>query len=74
MRCLCCNRNLSDYESTLKSLTTGDYMDTCVKCLKDLDIAVVGNGKATTEVPMEDDDLYEETYEEPDEELDDADL
>lgn len=71
MRCTCCNRNLSDYESTMKSATTGDYLDTCVKCLKDLDIRVIGNNKADTSVPLEDDDdLFEEGYEE----LEDADL
>ena len=33
MRCSCCNRNLSDYESVLKHPVTGDYLDTCNKCL-----------------------------------------
>lgn len=32
MRCSCCNRNLSDYESTRKSKSTGDYLDMCNKC------------------------------------------
>lgn len=71
MRCQCCNRNLSDFESTLKSATTGQYLDICNKCLKDLDIQVIGNNKADTSVPLDDDDdLFEEGYEE----LDDADL
>lgn len=42
MRCDCCNKRLTDYEATLKSLEFGCYMNTCVKCLKGLDIAVVG--------------------------------
>jgi hypothetical protein len=56
----------------LKSATTGQYLDICNKCLKDLDIPVVGNNKADTSVPLDDDDddLFEEGYEE----LDDADL
>lgn len=50
-----------------------------MKCLKDLDIAVVGNGRATTEVPAEEDynPAYDPDYWEQDEtgeELDDADL
>ena len=43
MRCCCCDANLSDYESTLKSATTGDYLDMCKKCLKDLDIPTLKN-------------------------------
>ena len=42
MRCSCCNRALNDYESTLKSAQTNEYLDTCMKCLKDLDIATIG--------------------------------
>lgn len=38
MRCCCCNRNLNDYESTLKSVNTGDYLDMCITCLDGLDI------------------------------------
>jgi hypothetical protein len=44
MRCECCNRNLNDYEATLKSATTGAYLDTCRKCLDGLGIAMVGRG------------------------------
>lgn len=43
MRCYCCDANLSDYESTLKSATTGQYLDMCRKCLKDSDIPVMKN-------------------------------
>jgi hypothetical protein len=32
MRCCCCNKNLSDYESTRKSKSTGEYLDMCNKC------------------------------------------
>ena len=32
MRCICCNKNLSDYESTRKSVKTGVYLDLCRKC------------------------------------------
>ena len=39
MRCCCCNRALSDFESTLRSSVTGDFLDVCKKCLKGLDIA-----------------------------------
>ena len=32
MRCVCCNKNLSDKESTRKGVTTGDYLDMCDGC------------------------------------------
>jgi hypothetical protein len=44
MRCDCCNRALSDYECSLKSVATDAYMNTCVKCLMGLQISVKGNG------------------------------
>lgn len=38
MRCYCCNRALNDYESTRKSILTGEYIDTCSRCLEELHI------------------------------------
>jgi len=32
MRCYCCDKILSDFESTRKSVMTGDYLDMCNKC------------------------------------------
>jgi hypothetical protein len=32
MRCYCCNRALSDYEATRRSVTTGNFLDMCNKC------------------------------------------
>lgn len=42
MRCSCCNRNLSDYESTLRHAITNEFMDTCMKCLDELGIPTRG--------------------------------
>ena len=36
MRCFCCNRRLSDYETTLKHAETGAYLDTCLDCLSEI--------------------------------------
>ena len=36
MRCSCCNKRLSDYETTLKHGVTGEYLDTCLYCLSDI--------------------------------------
>ena len=32
MRCYCCNKALSDYESTRRSVSTGSFLDMCNKC------------------------------------------
>lgn len=32
MRCYCCDKILSDFESTRKSVISGDYLDMCNKC------------------------------------------
>ena len=32
MRCYCCNKALSDYEATRKSVSTGQFLDMCNKC------------------------------------------
>lgn len=36
MRCGCCNKRLSDYESTLKHAETGAYLDLCMDCLSEI--------------------------------------
>lgn len=36
MRCTCCDNELSDYESSLKSERTGEYLDTCLVCLREI--------------------------------------
>jgi len=38
MRCVCCNRGLNDYESTLRSAETEEFLDTCNRCIKGLGI------------------------------------
>lgn len=42
MRCYCCDTKLNDYEATLRSANTGEFLDTCSKCLKDSGIKTVG--------------------------------
>lgn len=63
MRCYCCNKALNDYESTNKDLY-GQYLDTCNKCLKGLQIPTLGRPdlEPDGEAPDGDDDLipYEE--------------
>lgn len=33
MRCKACNKQLTDYESTLRCDNTEEYLDLCVECL-----------------------------------------
>ena len=33
MRCQCCNALLSDYEATIRSTISGEYLDICKICL-----------------------------------------
>lgn len=42
MRCVACDKLLSDYETSLRSLTTDEYMDMCEECLDTIsdDVAV----------------------------------
>lgn len=40
-RCLCCNKNLSDFESTRKNAVTGKYLDMCNTCFKESGIGEI---------------------------------
>ena len=54
MRCQCCNCNLSDQESVLKSQTTGAYLDMCKKCLKVSGITPASTTNKQSDIPYED--------------------
>jgi hypothetical protein len=43
MRCYCCNKNLNDYESSLKGTESGQYLDMCLSCLNGSGINYQGN-------------------------------
>ena len=36
MRCQACNRALTDFESTRKSATSGEYLDLCNQCFAEI--------------------------------------
>jgi len=55
MKCYCCDRNLNDYESTLKHSNTGEYLDMCMTCLDGLEIPTTGRKDLNKrEVPEDD--------------------
>lgn len=35
-RCVCCNKQLNDYESTRRHAITNEFLDTCNRCMKDI--------------------------------------
>ncbi len=58
IKCSCCDRFLSDYESTLRHAITREFLDTCNKCLEDLNIPVVGRPDLEKTTCIEDEDTY----------------
>lgn len=61
MRCYCCDRPLSDYESVLRHPTTLEFLDTCKKCLKDIPIKPL-EPQTIADETTEDGDDYLEHY------------
>ena len=61
MRCVACDRNLSDYESTRKSATTGEYLDLCNTCLDEItdDVIVIDRPDLIDSVSIFDDEVTE---------------
>lgn len=55
MRCSCCNKALSDRESTRKGVNTGDYLDMCDNCFSTVsdDFPYV-EGHGSSHVPLDD--------------------
>lgn len=43
MKCVICDVLLSDFEATRKHADTGEYLDTCSKCLSYINIPTVDN-------------------------------
>jgi len=57
MRCIACNKNLSDFESTRKSTVTGDYIDLCNGCYSGVGIVSEDREDLRDVEVTEDDDL-----------------
>ena len=47
MRCVCCNKMLTDFESSRKSVTSGEYLDMCTDCYKHIkeDVYTIENNE-----------------------------
>lgn len=56
-RCDCCNKVLDDYETTLRHAVTGEFLNTCSKCLKGLGIPKKGRADLKPRQTKEEDYL-----------------
>ena len=66
MRCQCCNKNLTDYESVLRNPNTMEFLDICTRCLKDIPIDPL---EPSHSLPDVDYDFEEEYFSEDDNDL-----
>ena len=67
MKCYCCNRTLSDFESTLRHAITGEFLDTCNKCLSGMGIPTIGREDLDNFSPDEDEVDIQDSQEYDDE-------
>ena len=58
MRCIACDKNLTDYESTIKD-ASGRYMDMCKGCLRWVrdSVDVVGGNPEVSDIELDSDEL-----------------
>ena len=64
MRCQCCDKNLTDFESVLRHPVTMEFLDICSRCLKDIPINPVEPASEIDDVDY--DDIEELFYREDD--------
>ena len=68
MRCVACNKVLSDFESTRKSVNTGEYLDLCNHCFH----TIQGDAPSTEREDLRDEEIiYDDDDDEHEEEDDD---
>lgn len=60
MRCYCCNKNLSDYESRLRSANSNEFLDMCKKCLESAEIPYSAPVDTEDTVVFDEDEFIEE--------------
>ena len=62
MRCLSCNKILSDFESTRKSALTGEYLDMCNHCFSEIayDVDTIVREDLREDETIDEDDDYDE--------------
>lgn len=56
MRCDCCDKKLNDYETTLRHAKTGEFLNTCMKCLDGIGVPFVGREDLAKTEKVEDEE------------------
>jgi hypothetical protein len=59
MRCYCCNKALSDYEATRKSVQTGNFLDMCNKCYGSISGDILAIERTDLRHEDEDDEFHD---------------
>lgn len=50
MKCICCNKSLSDFESTRRHGITNEFLDMCAACLRSVqEVAYITTSNTLTE-------------------------
>lgn len=67
MRCIACNKNLNDFESTRKSAITGEYLDLCNVCYHSVEQDIPSNERddLRSEEEIFDDNVNPNDFEPP---------
>lgn len=65
MKCVCCDRNLNDYEATRRHALTNEFLDMCNRCMKDMPNIPTRDRPDLVKEADFDDDLYD-TLDNPD--------
>lgn len=60
MKCQCCDRFLSDYESTARHQETNQFLDMCIKCIKEVGIPFIGRKDLDPSLNPEEEIIREE--------------
>jgi hypothetical protein len=59
MRCYCCNKALSDYEATRKSVQTGQFLDMCNKCYGSVSSEILSLDRTDLRHEEEDEEFHD---------------
>ena len=65
MRCLSCNKILTDFESTRKFASTGEFLDLCNRCYSEVqdDIDTIIRPELQEDENVDEDDVFDDEEE-----------
>ena len=59
MRCRCCDKKLSEFEATRKSINTGEYLDMCNRCYSTISKEVLTYERGDLKVDNDSEEAYD---------------